>query len=92
MKQYCRYCVNAIDYDGMLICEADAPCGNNGAGKGYDIDKARRLNMCKHFEFNSNDLLGQNPDGSFRQYKPRGEHKAKQAEDTGQISIVEVAG
>lgn len=91
MKQYCRYCANALDYDGMLICEAKAPCGNNGAGKGYDMEKAKRLNKCKHFEFNLNDLLGQMPDGSFRQYRPRKAYKSKaqQALEAGQISIME---
>jgi hypothetical protein len=75
----------------MLICEANAPCGNNGAGRGYNIEKAKRLNKCKHFEFNPNDLLGQTPDGGFRQYKPRKEHKSKvqRALEAGQISMVE---
>ena len=93
MKQYCRYCANAIDYDGMLICEAKAPCGNNGAGRGYNIDKAKWLNKCKHFEFNPNDLLGQNADGSFRQYQPRKEYKSKaqRALERGQIDIWEAA-
>lgn len=92
MKQYCRYCANALDYDGMLICEADAPCGKNGAGRGYDMGKAKRLNKCKSFEFNPNDLLGQNPDGSFRQYQPRKAYKSKtqQALEVGQMSIEEV--
>jgi hypothetical protein len=93
MKQYCRYCANALDYDGMMICEAKAPCGKNGAGRGYNIEKAKRLNKCKHFEFNPNDLLGQTPGGGFRQYKPRGEYKSKvqQAKEMGQISMMEVA-
>jgi hypothetical protein len=94
MKQYCRYCANALDYDGILICEADAPCGNNGAGKEYSIEKAKRLNTCKHFYFNPYDLLGQNSDGSFRQYKPHKVHKSKaqQAKEAGQISIGAVMG
>jgi len=93
MKQYCRYCANALDYDGMLICEANAPCGNNGSGRGYDIDKAKRINKCKHFEFNPNDLLGANPDGGFRQYQPRKEYKSKaqQAVEAGQLAM-EVTG
>lgn len=93
MKQYCRYCANAIDYDSTLICEAKAPCGNDGAGRGYDMEKAKRLNKCKHFEFNPNDLLGQTSDGRFRQYKPHKAHKNKvqQAKEVGQISIAEVA-
>lgn len=70
-KQYCRYCVLAIDHDDILVCVASAPCGNNGSGKCYNIEKAKRVNNCKYFEFNSNDLLRVNEDGSFKQYKPR---------------------
>lgn len=81
MKQYCRYCVNAIDYDECLICVAKAPCGNNGAGGSYNMEKAKRLNKCKHFEFNPNDLLRQNPDGSFRQYQPREAYKRKDIQE-----------
>lgn len=39
MRQYCRYCSNAFDYNGEgtdFICEANAPCGNNGSGRFYD--------------------------------------------------------
>lgn len=75
MNQYCRYCMNAIDYDDMLICKAEAPCGKYGSGKSYSMEKAKRLNKCKHFDFNPNDLLWQNEDGTFRQYKPRIEHE-----------------
>ena len=91
MKQYCRYCANALDYDETLICEANAPCGNNGSGRGYSIEKAKRLNNCKHFEFNPNDLLGQTPDGGFRQYRPQGLHKSKAQKvfEAGQI-VMEV--
>ena len=71
MKQYCRYCCNAIDYMDVLVCRADAPCGNNGSGATHPMEKAKRLNHCKHFEFNPNDLLGCDADGNFRQYKPR---------------------
>jgi hypothetical protein len=89
MKQYCRYCALAIDYDGSLICEANAPCGKFGAGGSYNIEKAKRQNKCKHFEFNSNDLLGQYPDGSFRQYQPREAYKRKdvQAIEAGQTTM-----
>ena len=71
MKQYCRYCIYALEYDGYLICEANAPCGNCGTGASYKIEKAKQLNRCKHFEFNPNDLLGQCENGSFRLYAPR---------------------
>ena len=85
MKQYCRYCMFAIDYDGSLICQANAPCGKNGSGKCYDIEKAKRMNKCKHFEFNSNDLLGALENGNFRQYKPREAYESKEL--TGQTVI-----
>lgn len=60
MLQYCRYCANAIDYNGEgedFICLAKAPCGNDGAGRMYDAKKARRVNKCKHFEFNELDVF-----------------------------------
>ena len=53
MAQYCRYCINAEDYNGEgedFLCFADAPCGNNGAGRFYKAAKAKRANHCKHFE------------------------------------------
>ena len=72
MIQYCRYCTQAIDYNGEatdFICNADAPCGNNGAGRMYPAKKAKRTNKCKHFEFNPMDVFlttyGE------RYYKPR---------------------
>jgi hypothetical protein len=54
MKQYCRYCANALDYNGEgteFLCNADAPCGNNGAGRFYDAEKAKRKNKCKYFHY-----------------------------------------
>lgn len=74
MKQYCRYCCNALDYNGEatdFICKADAPCGDNGAGHFYPAIKAKRPNKCKFFEFNENDIFRYNADGSFATYKPR---------------------
>jgi len=74
MKQYCRYCANALDYNGEavdFICEADAPCGNNGAGQFYPADKAKRINKCKHFIFNENDIFRYDENGNFVTYKPR---------------------
>lgn len=89
MRQYCRYCANAIDYLDVLVCEAKAPCGKNGCGKTYPMEKAKRLNKCKHFEFNPNDLLGQLPDGGYRQYKPREAYERKdvQAIKAGQTTM-----
>lgn len=91
MKQYCRYCENATPCDGNFVCEANAPCGNNGCGREYPEEKAKRLNHCKAFEFNPNDLLREDEHGNFRQYHPRGAYRSraeKQAE-SGQISFEE---
>lgn len=44
MKQYCRYCTNAVDYNGEatdFVCTAKAECGNNGAGRMYPAKKAQ---------------------------------------------------
>lgn len=74
MKQYCRYCNNALDYCGdgeSFICTAHAPCGGNGAGRFYQSGKAKRPNKCPHFEFNENDVFGLDENGNYRQYKPR---------------------
>lgn len=70
MKKYCRYCANAIDYNGEaedFVCTADAPCGNNGAGRMYPAKRAKRINHCKYFEFNSLDVF----------YTTYGEHHYK---------------
>jgi len=77
MKQYCRYCCLASEYDDALVCTANAPCGNSGCGKLYDMQKAKRLNKCAYFEFNPNDLLRQDEHGNFMQYKPNTQKKIK---------------
>lgn len=90
MKQYCRYCAHALDYNGEetdFICEAKAPCGSNGAGRFYSADKAKRTNRCKHFEFNENDIFRTNNDGTFVTYKPRSKYKPKSEPDTTQIKF-----
>lgn len=72
MKQYCRYCSNAIDYNGEatdFICTANAECGNNGAGRMYPAEKAKRINHCKHFSFNPLDVFYATY--GEREYKPR---------------------
>lgn len=72
MKQYCRYCTNAVDYNGEatdFICTANSKCGNNGAGRFYSADKAKRINHCKHFEFNKLDVFYTTY--GEREYKPR---------------------
>ena len=74
MKQYCRYCGNAFDYNGEgtdFICEADAPCGNNGSGRFYNAEKAKRPNKCKYFAFCNADIFRQDENGNFAEYKPR---------------------
>lgn len=70
MKQYCRYCNNAFDYNGEatdFLCNAKAPCGNNGAGRFYGAAKAKRANKCRHFVFNPLDVF----------YTTYGEHEYK---------------
>lgn len=72
MIQYCRYCVNAIDYNGEatdFVCTADAPCGDNGSGHMYSAKKAKRPNKCKAFEFNPLDVFFTTY--GEREYKPR---------------------
>ena len=58
MKQYCRYCGYAEDYNGEgtdFLCLADAPCGDEGNGQFYRAEKAKRENHCPHFSFNENE-------------------------------------
>ncbi|MBQ1442018.1 MAG: hypothetical protein IIZ08_08910 [Clostridia bacterium] len=72
MKQYCRYCVHALDYNGEatdFVCMAKAPCGNNGAGQFYKASEAKRPNKCKYFEFNPMDVFYTTY--GEREYKPR---------------------
>lgn len=74
MIQYCRYCSHALDYNGEakdFICEADALCGNNGAGKLYDAKKAKSPNRCKHFEYCQYDIFRCDKHGNLVEYKPR---------------------
>ena len=81
MKQYCRYCANAFDYNGEgddFLCNANAPCGNNGAGAFYDASKAKRTNKCPHFEFCPNDIFSLDENGNYREYKPRGQRDYEQ--------------
>lgn len=68
MIQYCRYCINAEDYNGEgedFLCFADAPCGNNGAGRFYPANKAKRTNKCRYFVGFALDIF------SEREYAPR---------------------
>ena len=89
MLQYCRYCCNAFDYNGEgedFICEANAPCGNNGAGAFYPASKAKRPNKCPHFEFCEYDIFRAAADGGFVSYRPRAATgKAQAAPETATI-------
>lgn len=73
MKQYCRYCANSVLNDGFFFCEEKNKC--------YPLEKAKRLNHCKGFVFNQNDLLRMDESGNFAQYKPREYCKAHEKGD-----------
>lgn len=92
MRQYCRYCAYALDYNGEgddFVCLAHAPCGANGAGQMYDASKAKRPNKCKHYEHNGLDIFSMDENGNFRPYKPRTQSREKTPEnaDTIQLTI-----
>ena len=73
-NQYCRYCANALDYNGEctdFICTEKAPCGCDGAGRFYKAAKAKRPNKCKYFEFLNADIFRQDENGNFAEYKSR---------------------
>ena len=93
MRQYCRYCAYALDYNGEgddFVCLAHAPCGANGAGQMYDASKAKRPNKCKHYEHNGLDIFRVDENGNFVPYKPR-THKqsggAQEKVDTIQLTL-----
>lgn len=72
MKQYCRYCANALDYNGEAVdylCCANAECGGFTAGRFYKADKAKRVNNCKYFSYNPLDVFYTTY--GEREYKPR---------------------
>jgi hypothetical protein len=49
MKQYCRYCNNAnLVGDDIFYCQPK--------NEVYGIEKSKRVNKCKLWEFNENDL------------------------------------
>lgn len=79
--QYCRYCANAIDYNGEgtdFVCTADAPCGDNGAGRFYNAAKAKRPNKCQCFDFVNADIFRQDKNGNFAEYRPTNKSKQKE--------------
>lgn len=64
MKQYCRYCNNAnLIGDDIFYCQPK--------NEVYDIEKSKRVNKCKLWEFNENDLWRCDENGNFETYKPR---------------------
>ena len=64
MRQYCRYCVNAnIVGDDIFYCSPK--------NEVYGIEKSKRVNKCKLWEFNENDLWRMDENGNFKTYKPR---------------------
>lgn len=76
IKQYCRYCNNALDYNGEatdFLCETD--------NRFYPASKAKRINKCKNFEFNENDIFRYDADGNFATYKPRDKYAKRQPKE-----------
>lgn len=57
MKQYCRYCSHCI-YGDVAYCEE--------LNKTMSESSAKRVNNCKHFEFNEIDVFN-----FGHKYKPR---------------------
>lgn len=83
MKQYCRYCSNALDYNGEgedFLCTANAPCGGNSAGRFYPASKAKRPNKCPHFDFLNADIFRLDKNGNYAEYKPREEYSKRNFE------------
>ena len=71
MKQYCRYCANAnIVGDDIFYCQPK--------NEVYGIEKSKRINKCKLWEFNENDLWRMDEQGNFQTYKPRVSYRERQ--------------
>lgn len=82
MNQYCRYCCDA----NLMECENLFWCSMHE--KEYPVSKAKRINKCKDFQFNSFDLFGMDEHGNFREYKPREKYrKREKSEELEQIQI-----
>ena len=68
MNQYCRYCANAnVVDDELFYCQPKHEV--------YGMDKSKRINKCKLFDFNENDLWRCDENGNFETYKPRGSYR-----------------
>lgn len=65
MNQYCRYCCNGV----LTENESDVWCEHKGCL--MTESQAKRVNKCKHFEFNENDMFRMNADGTFATYNPK---------------------
>lgn len=75
MKQYCRYCNNAVQVDDSIIyCVADKQVMPEA--------KAKRVNRCKRFIFNEIDVFDLD-----RKYTPIEQRKTNRPADGGQISL-----
>lgn len=73
MTQYCRYCSNC-HYGDVVYCDIK--------NKTMSIEKAKRVNHCKDFDFNELDVFY---DGDMdKVYKPR---KPKKKECDGQMRL-----
>lgn len=81
MKQYCRYCIHAVDgdIDTSFVCTGKKydPC--------YNSSKAKTVNHCKMFEFTPIDLF------TGLEYKPR-EEKPKEDMLPGQMTLDDLGG
>lgn len=84
VKQYCRYCNNAnIVGDDLFYCQKKNEI--------YGIEKSKRINKCKMFDFNENDLWRVDEHGNFQIYKPREQYRKKNTyEQLENYSIFEV--
>ena len=65
MKQYCRYCSNCSMCVDCVCCDVK--------DKYMDYKQAKRVNNCKHFEFNPIDVFD-----LTSTYKPRKKKDYKQ--------------
>ena len=71
MTQYCRYCNNAnLVGDDIFYCQPK--------NEVYGMEKSKRVNHCREFEFNENDLWRCDENGNFETYKPRGPYKKRE--------------
>lgn len=82
MKQYCRYCAKAVlQGDDFIYCESKSEM----RGKPECV----RVNHCKQFALNPYDVFGQDENGNFKEYHPRGPYKPRreQIKDSGQLEL-----